>query len=218
MSTQTQFQLPGLFENHLARTPLEGPVKTALTRFGDLFGDPTRGLPFFPEYTNHGVEHFQRVLDASAWLIADAHQSHFTPEDVSVGAISTLLHDSAMHMTEDGFVTLLKSDNYARVVPDLDKRSWRELWDDYLAEVSRWGDSQFCRILGRLCTETPSQYIEMLQGIIASRSTVGLSRECLMIIGEFIRRHHGRMAHEFAIVGFPGPSDQPPFSTHFRIM
>ena len=63
--------LPPLLTQLLESTEFRGPVEQSLTECSQFFGDPTRNLPFFPEYTEHGVKHVQRVLDSTCQLVAE---------------------------------------------------------------------------------------------------------------------------------------------------
>jgi molecular chaperone HtpG len=120
-------KLPERFEMIISANPLEGPLKTSITKFSEIYGESSSRLPLFPEYTLHGLDHFQQVLDATAWLINEQFLEHFSAEDVVVIVLSVLLHDSAMHLTEEGFATLIKSADYQNVISEMDHESWSEL-------------------------------------------------------------------------------------------
>lgn len=97
-------ELPDFFAKRLAGTPLQGPVHLALERCSEFYGDPTRGLILFPEFTDHGVTHFQRVLYAADALLTPESRDLLTAQDTAVLTIAVLLHDAAMHLTPDGFL------------------------------------------------------------------------------------------------------------------
>jgi HD superfamily phosphodiesterase len=69
-------------------------------------------LEFFPEYTDHGIEHIQSVLNTAEEIISDSSWDIITPEDVYVLISSIFLHDSAMHLDKDGLWSLLKNDRF----------------------------------------------------------------------------------------------------------
>src|SRR5690349_17359702 len=100
-------QLPEWFASRIKDTPLVAAVNTAVDRCCAFYGDPTRGLRFFPEFTDHGVKHIQGVLDATAELLTPEARELLTPQDVAVLTIGVLLHDAAMHLTADGFLALI---------------------------------------------------------------------------------------------------------------
>lgn len=140
-------QLPSDLAHLLGGTHLDGPVSLALDRCSQFYGDPTRGLPFFPEYTDHGVSHFQSVLDATVGLMTPEALGVLTPEDAAVLTVSVLLHDAAMHLTPEGFLSLLDSPG-PPVVPHLDSKTWRDQWNSYVAEASRWDGRRLWSVLG----------------------------------------------------------------------
>jgi hypothetical protein len=65
-------------------------------------------LPFFTDYTDHGPEHLNHVMLTVAALIPKEAQEKFTAEDTAVLILAILLHDSALHLSEAGFQSLIK--------------------------------------------------------------------------------------------------------------
>jgi molecular chaperone HtpG len=49
---------------------LQGAVDATLGRYGDILKHSK--FEFFPEYTDHGVDHVQDVLNSCDWLMTDA--------------------------------------------------------------------------------------------------------------------------------------------------
>lgn len=149
---------------------------------------------FFPEYTDHGFTHLNEVLLTSDSIISDESWSHITPQDAASMVISVLLHDCAMHITEDGFYSLIHDK-----LPRIDSRytniepTWSEVWHDYFAEAKRFDAKKLHSIFG---DETPVRDIP--------DNKIDLSGRDKLLIGEFIRRHHARIAHEIAFYGVPG--------------
>lgn len=114
----------------------------------------------------------------------------FTPADAGCLILAVLLHDAAMHLTEDTFKRLIQS----RDTPLLDEDcTWPELWSNFLSEASRWDDKTRVNVYGILPAAKPDDL---------DLSNIRESERRL--IGEFIRRHHPRIAHEFGIRGVPG--------------
>src|SRR5262245_56473134 len=83
-------QLPADLARLLNNSDLVGPINLALDRCSAFYGDPTRALSFFPEYTDHGVTHFQSVLDATVGLMTPEALSVLTAEDAAVLTIGVL--------------------------------------------------------------------------------------------------------------------------------
>ena len=64
---------------------------------------------FFPEYTDHGPQHFEMVLNTCEALIPHESRKRFTSSDAALLIGGVLLHDLGMHLTEDGFDRLVYS-------------------------------------------------------------------------------------------------------------
>jgi hypothetical protein len=150
-------------------------------------------LPFFPEYTDHGPVHVERVLNGMVRLATAEAFDILTPRDAAVLVLAAVFHDSALHLTERGFLSLMESDQMIPRAGLLGDRPWRKLWHDYMAEAVRWDVRRRRGILGderpvRPVPDDPQEF-------------TGRDR---LLIGEFLRRHHARLAHEIALLGFPG--------------
>lgn len=97
---------------------LTSAVLRALTVIEPLARD--NKTVFFPEYTDHSLVHLEEVLASADSLISDISWEHLTPEDAAVIVLAGLLHDSALHLTEDGFYSLIggryesKASRYAK--------------------------------------------------------------------------------------------------------
>jgi molecular chaperone HtpG len=165
-------QLPAFFEQRLNGTQLSGPVNVAIDRCSSFFGDPTRGLTFFPEFTDHGVTHVQDVLRATEFLITEEAREVLTVEDVAVLVLAILLHDSAMHLTVDGFLSLIDRSIERRRVSDMDQLSWPDAWDDFLGDASRWDGRRLHAILGDV-RNSPGDEAGDLAGFVRSPSEMG---------------------------------------------
>lgn len=77
-------------------------------------------------------------------------------------------------------------------IETIDKLKWSELWEDYQSEVKRFSSSQKRNIFGKedLVFRSPD---------LTNRDTLnGYDRK---LIGEFLRRHHARLAHEIGLGG-----------------
>lgn len=199
-------KLPEFYASRASSSPLYGSLLNTIRNFNAFFGDTTRGLQFFPEYTSHGIDHFQRVLDSSAILIADEFRPFVTAEDAVVGTISVLLHDVAMHLTPEVFIALVEPGNDV-LLRDFDKTKWSELWESYLGEASRWGSHAISAVLGAPAASLSSdEFAKCLRPLTEAGAPDHWTLVYKKLIGEFIRRHHGRLAHEMAIAGLPAIS------------
>lgn len=184
---------------------LQGAVQLALERFAEWFEDSK--MPFFPEYTEHGVNHLANTLSTADWLITDESWKIITPEDAAVLVLSVGLHDCAMHLSPDGFVRLVDprsnfgcDKNDASDVIDVtffDDLPWSELWVAFLAEATRF-DSRKLKLLFDNTEPIRKPPVDPLE--MTSRDK--------LLIGEFLRRHHTRLSHEIALWGVPGPHEE----------
>ncbi|HVE69855.1 MAG TPA: ATP-binding protein [Thermoanaerobaculia bacterium] len=152
-------------------------------------------LAFFPEYTDHGADHIRYVLEAACYLIGQGSWRLLTAADAAALVLSTLLHDCAMHLSEDGFIRLVTEGQPP--APGFDDPPWPRLWGDFLREASRFDERKLKALFGdSRPTRTPP---------LAREQMTYCDR---LLIGEFVRRHHPRLAHEIALHGVPGPQQQ----------
>jgi molecular chaperone HtpG len=202
-----RIELPRSFADRLNGSDLVGPLNSSLDHCNQFFGDPTRGLPFFPEYTDHRLTHVQGVLDSCCQLLTPEALAVLTPEDIAVLCVGVLLHDAAMHLTEEGFLDLIGAPGVPPLFPDLDSLSWPEEWAVYLAEASRWDGRRLHAVLGDITANSSHQEEDLAQFVrspIAMGSVEKWPKAYNKFVGEFIRQHHPRLAHEFALRGAPG--------------
>lgn len=146
---------------------------------------------FFPEYTDHTAQHNRDVIDTALGLLTDDAVALLTANDYVALFTSVLLHDLGMHVTEDGFVTLVSGKN-TQCHP-MDTQPWPELWRDFLAEAKRFDGARLNQIFGstdpiRQPPTDPKQF----------------TYNDRLLVGEFLRRHHPRLGHDIAVFGFPG--------------
>lgn len=188
-------KLPKLFDNILKSNPvLYAAISSSFVKFEPWLEQS--GMPFFPGFTDHSPRHIKDVLETAASLVADESRDLLSPEDVAVLCASILLHDCGMHLTQDGFRALV-SDEGAVVIPGLGDVPWPQLWKDFLSEARRFGQEKLVAIFG----DTEPLLIENFNFLDLSE------RDCLLI-GEFVRRHHARLAHEIALRGVPNVSGE----------
>ncbi len=183
-------------------------------------------LPFFPYYTDHGIDHINRVLQSQVDLVPEDVWTKSTGESdprllcdadavVIIGA--TILHDFAMHLRPAGFLELVSDDTRFKPIAWFDKdheghradRPWPELWQDYVREARRFSDRQLVNIVGPEAALTWK--FEGLPKVVGE-----WTENHHLIVGEFIRRHHARLAHEIAVYWLPGipPGEFPAFGVN----
>lgn len=173
---------------------LDGFVKTILSEFSPWLKQ--NNVKFFSEYTDHSLKHVEDVLETAGKLIREECINMIISGDVAVLIVATLLHDCAMHLSEDGFATLLRSDD---VIEGFGDKSWKLLWEDFIAESRRFSSRKLMALFGDTEAIKPPPYDP--DGIDAHK----LTGKQLLLMGEFLRPHHHRLAHEIARFGVPGP-------------
>ena len=171
---------------------LSGAVDLSLSNFSPWIA--TNQLYFFPEYTDHGPRHIGEVIETAADLMSE--NAPVTASDAAVLLIGCLLHDCAMHLTKDGFRTLIRPDSGYQPIEGFPDKPWDKLWRDYLAEARRFDGNKLQQLFG----DTEPVREPTLDGTLNDRDRY--------LIGEFLRRHHPRLAHEIAHYGVPGPGDE----------
>lgn len=204
------------FPRHLKQlledSDLEAPIRVLADRVGEILAD--NKLVFFPDYTDHGTDHINRVLRSEVDLVPkqvwegskrESEPRLLCDADSAVLIGATLLHDIAMHLHPAGFLELVGKESRFRPLPwfkdshegHSSDRPWNELWEDYVREARRFSDRHLSDIIGE-----PSSLVWKFQDLPLDPGQ--WERNHCLIIGEFIRRHHSRLAHEIAIYGFPG--------------
>lgn len=169
---------------------LSGAVKILLSKFSEWLYE--NRLIFFPEYTDHGIAHVQSVLNTSEKLITSEAFKLLTPEDIYVLTSSILLHDCAMHIDKPGLIELLGNELYSSSLFGYKiERSFAEEWSSFESEVSKY-------------TEKDWQNFFSEDSIVPFPNLrEELSERQFIIIGEFIRKHHARIAQVIALHGLP---------------
>lgn len=199
---------PKPLQDILANSPLFAAIRAYADQAGHILTD--NKLDFFPDYTDHGTEHINRVLAAEVELIPAAvwqrNPPAFTDKDAAVLIGATLLHDIAMHLRPAGFLELVSADSRFKPLPWFNKeqqghkadRPWRDLWLDYEREAKRFSDRKLADIIGPHSVRDGWTF----NGL--PKDSGEWQHNHKLVLGEFIRRHHARLAHEIAHYGFPG--------------
>ena len=149
-------------------------------------------LYFFPEYTDHGINHIEGVLRSIENLISDDTFDKLSSLDICAIIIATVLHDIGMHTSPEMFRNMLTGE-YDDIPDNLFKeKTWKELWDEFLKDSRFWNEEKKEKIFGG------KDYN------IKEPNLVNLSENDIKFIGEFIRLHHARLAYEIALNGYKG--------------
>ena len=154
---------------------------------------------FFPDYTIHGIDHINRCLDIADHLIdfdtlsEDPKKTDLlTPRDVAFLVCGILLHDMGMFLRPDGVRKLVQMD---RTDDAFGGKPWKDEWSDYVDRTKRLSQEKMRYHFGKV--------IPVTEDCVNHTDTDDNKR----IIGEFLRQHHARLAHEFALGMLPGTAD-----------
>jgi len=205
-------ELPITLKQLLEDTDLQAPILTLSNKVGEILAD--NKLPFFPDYTDHGTDHINCVLKSEVELIPkevwagstkDSDPRLLCDADAAVIIGATLLHDIAMHLRPEGFRELVSKDSRFQPLHWFKEsheghsadQPWQELWEGYVREARRFSDRDLAIIIGE-------ESARLWKFNELPEDAGQWERNHCLIIGEFIRRHHARLAHEIAIYGFPG--------------
>jgi molecular chaperone HtpG len=185
--------IPETLANKLkANSSLYGAVLQSLAEFEPWLA--SSGTPFFPEYTDHGPKHVAETISTASSLIRDEAWPVVTATDAGTLVLAILLHDSGMHLTEDGFLSLIGSNPVNRLIGGWPETSWPDLWLEFLADASRFDARKLTALFGN-AEPVKNPKPDPRDWTLRDR----------LLIGEFVRRHHARLAHETAVHGVPGP-------------
>ena len=177
---------------------LQTAVNASLDEFEPWLEAGGKRPAFFPDYTDHSVQHVNEVLETAVSLVRDEAWEAFSPGDAAVLVLATLLHDSAMHLTREGFEALMHPETRWTPIADFNDKPWLQLWTDFTMEARRFDQRQLVDLFG----DAEPVHVPDLE-------ILRLDDRARRLIGEFVRRHHPRLAHEIARHGVPGPSGEP---------
>jgi hypothetical protein len=128
--------------------PLHAAVLETLSAFEIWLADFSTGLPLFPEYTDHGPQHIASVLTSSCTLMTAEASKQLRPRDAAALILAVLLHDSAMHLSEDGAKLLIRNRSALRTCKAFDKNNWHNLWTGYIKEARAWDNVMSENVFG----------------------------------------------------------------------
>lgn len=187
-------KIPPKFQEIIAKNQtINSIVLDVISSFEPIFND--NKLYFFEEYTDHGINHIEKVLESAEFIISDESFKNISANEVAILIFSIVLHDIGMHIELSTFNAMVNGEYDSIKIENLDSKTWNELWNDYLVEVKRFSSIQKRNIFG-------NENIHFkIPDLINKDNLTGYDKK---LIGEFIRRYHGRFAHEIALFGFKG--------------
>jgi len=184
--------LPSKFANllHGLTDEISASVGSAFASVGPFL--KRNEAPFFPDYTDHGIQHVERSLRTCELLISEASWSVFTREDVAVLVLATIGHDLGMLINLEGFRFLI--DGNRKPMPSIETTDepWHKLWREFQLDARRFDGATFTKLTG---SPEPIALRELDPNHFSERG--------IKIAGEFLRRHHHRLAHEIILYGMP---------------
>ena len=188
---EKQLIIPCEFEEILKQdSKLYSLVVKVNSDFSNIINDKPY---FFPYYTNHKLLHSQHVLDLAKLLVKPESLNSLTLDRVLALILSALGHDIGMHITFPGFQRLIKD-----LYPDNDlnryfgDKKWSVLWNEYKREIRLWDQKRKISVFGR-----------GFDDVEIPADSLDISEFNRLIIGEFIRWNHHRLAQDIIINGFP---------------
>jgi hypothetical protein len=150
-------------------------------------------MEFFPEYTDHGIAHLELTLQTALDLANGPSRGLLTSCDAAALVVAVGLHDCGMYLSRDGFESLIAVESSWIGVPYFDHKDWSALWDEFYAEATRFDGRKLRGLFG-------DEYRP-----VRPLPPSGSAWEDFdyLLVGEFLRRHHPRLAHEIALYGLP---------------
>ena len=156
----------------------------------------TEKADFFPEYTIHGWPHIQAVLNHADKLIPEVTLKELSGRDIALLIAAVILHDMGMFLEKAGVRKLLTGSRSITKTAKLDKYDWKSEWDRYIREIRRYPEEKLLYHFGISCAiEEP----DLVKGEFSDLD--------LLVVGDFLRRHHHCIAHEIALGAMPGDTD-----------
>lgn len=156
----------------------------------------TEKAEFFPEYTIHGWPHIQAVLNHADKLIPDVTMEALSARDMTLLIAAVILHDVGMFLNKAGVCKLLAGSGSFTTSNWLDEHDWKIEWNRYIENIRRYPEEKLLYHFGASHAITEP-----------SLSKDDLSDLDVLIIGEFLRRHHHRIGHQIVCGTMPGDRD-----------
>lgn len=161
------------------------------------------GMPFFPEYTDHSMDHINATLDFALKLIPDEMFDILEPEAIELLVAAILFHDLGMFIQKDGLEQLVFGTGKDTAIDHIDidltsgkRLTWSMAWENYYKEVRRYSQQKIDSEFG---LDANGEKINIL--LLQSDK---IDMNYAKVYGGFLRRYHPRLAHDIAMNGFIG--------------
>lgn len=153
----------------------------------------SNSMVFFPEYTDHGIDHIELTLQAAVDMATSESKNMLSDFDSAVLIVSVALHDFGMYITRDGFESLIADDDERQLYAAFKEKTWKEAWHEFMEEAKRFDGRKLRSLFG-----------EKYQAV-RNLPINGCPWEDTdyLLVGEFLRRQHPRLSHEIAVYGMP---------------
>ena len=165
---------------------------------------------FFPEYTDHGINHINNVLETIEALIPENILDKLSAIEICLLKVSVFLHDLGLQTNPEVFKNMLVGAYDNIEGNQFEEITWKELWKAYLKESRYWDAEKRVNIIGDSNYFVKATDKDIDEETDKETITYKISHPLLYderdkrFIGEFIRRHHARLAYEIALKGYIG--------------
>lgn len=195
-------ELPTRLKNKLAENhDFESKVNDCVGTYSKIL--ESNRMYFFPEYTDHGIGHIKRVLEIVEELIPKKIFRELNPKDVGVIIFAVIFHDMGMHTSPDMFKNMIDGKYDKAINNELGDRKWKELWEEFIKESKYWDSEKIENIFGEKKEKISGEKDHDID-IPNLENLRSLKTSDNMFIGEFIRKHHHRLADDIAKLGYIG--------------
>jgi transcriptional regulator with XRE-family HTH domain len=189
-------KLPARFSQAINGSPVEAPLLALAEAAGAVVS--TQSTPFFPALGDCGAE---AMLLAADRLVPDRFWDAeiLTGIDAAVICAGCLVSNLPFFINEHGFAALVRPGSPFE--PSRQDRAWPALWQGFRHEARAWSRSKLARVLGDdafLPRVVTASDLDAHTWTLADR----------LLIGEFLRRHHSRLAGDIIIHGLPGTRER----------
>ena len=121
-------KIPKQFEKMMRKDPAcYAGVSQLCLNAEDLFRDSPE---FFPDYTVHGIDHINEVLEHADALIARKTHSKLSPQDIAFLVAAIIIHDLGMFLRADGIRRLVRGDRRHDRIAEIDNCDWEKTWEE----------------------------------------------------------------------------------------
>lgn len=189
--SELKIKIPIKFLNKLSETEWGVIVNTVILNVQPFLECSPK---FFPEYTKHGIDHINHVIEITENLIPDSvinDNKLLKAEDIGILLCSIIIHDLSMFIDDSQFSRFINCNEY--VCPIKSNETNLNLWEGYCHMAKRFSTEKWNSLLGMSYNKTPS-----LKDV--GRWTI---RDHLFI-GDFLRLYHHRFSFEIALRDFIG--------------